>query len=97
MTIVIAIIAGGLLGLLYFGGLWLTVKKMMKAKNPGLLYLGSSLLRTAIVITGFYLISGSNWKSWVSCVAGFIIARLILMRFLSKEKVKQVSLKENQV
>lgn len=37
------------LGLLYFGGLWLTIKNMNQARSPIVLTLGSFILRTGAV------------------------------------------------
>jgi len=37
------------LGLIYFGGLWLTIKNMNQSRSPIVLTLGSFVLRTGAV------------------------------------------------
>jgi len=76
----VALVAGILLGVIFFGGLWWTVRKGIGAKNPALWFLGSMLLRMAIVLAGFYFVGRENWPRLVVCFVGFIIARFIVMR-----------------
>ncbi len=77
---VLALLAGLLLGTVFFGGLWLTVQKGVTAKQPALWFGTSLLLRTVIVLAGFYLISGADWKRLLLCLLGFIIARFAVIR-----------------
>jgi len=75
-----ALIAGLLLGAIFFGGLWWTVRKGVFSKSPALWFLGSMLLRMGIVLIGFYFVGRDDWQRLVVCLLGFIIARLIVMR-----------------
>jgi F1F0 ATPase subunit 2 len=70
--------AGFLLGLIFFGGLWWTIRRMLHSQRPALWMLGSLLLRTAIVLSGFWLLADHDWKRMLVCMAGFFIARLAL-------------------
>jgi F1F0 ATPase subunit 2 len=74
------VVAGILLGAIFFGGLWWTVRKGVSSKNPALWFLGSMLLRMGIVLAGFYFVGRGDWKRLVSCLLGFIVARFIVMR-----------------
>ena len=76
LTWALAGLAGGSLGALFFGGLWWTVRKGVSSPRPALWFLGSGLLRMSIVLAGFYLVSGGQWKRAVACLLGFVIARL---------------------
>ena len=50
--------AGGFfLGVLFFGGLWLTVVKSLVSKRPWVWFLTSMVLRTSIALSGFYLLA----------------------------------------
>ena len=69
---------GFLLGLIFFGGLWWTVRHMLHSRHPALWMMGSLLLRTAIALSGFWLVAGHDWKRMLTCLAGFFIARLTL-------------------
>jgi F1F0 ATPase subunit 2 len=51
LTLVLASVAGVLLGALFFGGLWWTVQKGLSSKRSALWFLGSLLLRMSIRIT----------------------------------------------
>ena len=78
--LMLAWLAGGMLGAMFFGGLWWTVRKCLSFEQPALLVLGSVLLRTSIVLAGFYFIAQGQWERLVACLCGFIIARMIMTR-----------------
>ena len=75
LTLLLALVAGGALGVFFFFGLWWTVQKGVASKHPALWFLGSMLTRTGIILTGFYYVSGGRWERLVACLAGFTIAR----------------------
>jgi F1F0 ATPase subunit 2 len=91
---VLAFIAGSALGILFFGGLWFTVKKAVAAKVPALWILSSFFLRISITLIGFYFVSSGNWKRLLVCVAGFIVARFFVIHFTRSIDEKQLSLKK---
>ena len=62
LFMVLAFITGIVLGILFFYGLWLTVKKAVLSKLPALWFLGSFLIRTGITLGGFYYIAQGNWQ-----------------------------------
>lgn len=78
LLLLLAFIAGLALGTLFFGGLWITVKKTVTAKVPAILVLSSFFLRVGIVLVGFYFVSQGNWQRLLICLFGFIIARFIV-------------------
>jgi len=80
LFLVFALVAGILLGAIFFGGLWWTVRKGVFSKSPALWFLGSMLLRVGIVLAGFYFVGRGDWQRLVTCLLGFIIARFIVMR-----------------
>jgi F1F0 ATPase subunit 2 len=80
LILALALFAGLLLGAIFFGGLWWTVRKGVAAKNAALWFLGSLLLRMAIVLAGFYFVGRGNWQRLMICLLGFVIARFIVMR-----------------
>ena len=80
LNLVLASVAGVLLGALFFGGLWWTVQKGVSSKRSALWFFGSLLLRMSIALAGFYFVSGGHWKRLLACLFGFIMARLIIMR-----------------
>ncbi len=75
-----ALVAGVLLGIMFFGGLWWTVRRGFSSKQPGLWFFGSQLLRMSIALAGFYFVSGGHWERLLVCLLGFLLARLVVMR-----------------
>ena len=71
---------GAVLGVVFFGGLWWTVRKSLYAKHPALWIFGSLILRISIVAAGFYLLSGRHWGRLLLSLLGFIAARFGVMR-----------------
>jgi F1F0 ATPase subunit 2 len=75
-----AFVLGGILGVFYFGALWFTVRRIPHARHPGLLTLGSFLIRLAVTLAGFYLVVwGGHWERLLSCLLGFVLARVVLV------------------
>jgi F1F0 ATPase subunit 2 len=80
LRLVPALLAGLLLGAVFFGGLWWTLRKGLASQRPARWMLGSLVLRTAIVLTGFYLIGGDQSQRLAAALLGFVIARLVVTR-----------------
>jgi F1F0 ATPase subunit 2 len=80
LSLVLALMAGVLLGAIFFGGLWWTVRKSFSSKQPALWFLGSSLLRTTLVLAGFYFIALGQWQRLLVSLLGFAMARLMVTR-----------------
>ena len=91
---ILAFIGGLLLGTLFFGGLWFTVKKAVTAKVPALWIFSSFFLRISITLVGFYFIGAGNWQRLIVSVIGFIVARFIVIHFTKSIDEKQTSLKK---
>jgi F1F0 ATPase subunit 2 len=81
-TLTLALLAGMVLGVFFFAGLWWTVRKGLVAANPALWFLGSFLLRTAVTLTGFYMVVANDWRRLLAVLVGFVLARALLTRQL---------------
>ena len=81
LSLLLALVTGVLLGAMFFGGLWWTVKKGVSSKRSALWFLGSLLLRTSIALAGFYFIAHGHWERLLMCLLGFVVARPIVMGF----------------
>ncbi|MDP9044641.1 MAG: ATP synthase subunit I [Pseudomonadota bacterium] len=68
-------LAGALLGGLHFGGLWWTVRRVVRSNVPGTWLLISLVLRSALsaVVLGF--VSAGQWQGLLAGLAGFLMAR----------------------
>jgi len=73
--------AGLALGIFYFGGLWLTLRRLLDSKQPALLTLGSYLGRLAVCFAGFFLIARvGDWQGVLVCLLSFLLVRVALVR-----------------
>ncbi len=79
LSYMLSLLAGFFLGYIFFGGLWLTVRRLPQMKNPFLWMILSLLLRLGIALTGFYfIVRGGHWIRLLICLAGFMVVRYIL-------------------
>lgn len=77
-------LGGMLLGCVFFGGLYWTTGHVLQSGRPGLLLVASMLVRYAVALAGFYwLISGDPVRAGVA-LAGFVVARWVLVRKVEK-------------
>ena len=84
LDLALALIAGVLLGAFFFGGLWWTVQKGVTSERPALWFLGSLLLRTSLILAGFYFVSQGHWSRLVACLLGFLVGRVIVVKRLTQ-------------
>jgi F1F0 ATPase subunit 2 len=77
-ALVLPLLAGVLLGMFFFGGLWWTIRRGVSSKQPAVLFFFSLLLRTGIALAGFYFVARGDWRRVLSCLVGFILARILV-------------------
>jgi len=93
LFMILAFIAGLVLGIFFFGGLWFTVKKAVTAKTPSIWFFLSFFLRVSIVMFGFYYISPGGLQPLIVSVLGFIVARFVVTHF-TKSIDKKITKRE---
>ena len=71
--------AGVVLGVVFFSGLWWTVRQGVSSPRPALWFVGSMLLRTGVVLAGFHFVGGGQWPRLLVCLLGFVLARSLVM------------------
>ena len=91
---ILVFMAGLIMGVFFFGGLWLTVKNTLTSKTPALWVLGSFVLRMGITIFGFYYVASDNLQRLLICMLGFIMARFAIIRITKSIEKKQVHSKK---
>ena len=89
LALALALFAGALLGTFFFGGLWWTVQKGVVSERPALWFLGSLLLRTGLILAGFYFVSQGHWSRLVACLVGFLVARIIVVTRLARAQTEE--------
>lgn len=85
LWILSSLLVGVLLGAVFFGGLWWTVRRALASDRVALWIVGSFILRLLIVLTGFYLACGDDWRRWLAAALGFGIARAVVTRITRTE------------
>ena len=78
LMLLVAGVVGLVLGAIFFGGLWWTLRKGIASPRPALWFLGSMLVRMSIVLGGFYWVGGGQWQRMVACLIGFVSARFLV-------------------
>jgi F1F0 ATPase subunit 2 len=78
--LIVALLAGGLLGVVHFGGLRITLDYLPRVTRRELLLVGSFLVRVALCLGGFYLVMGGHWERLLACMLGFMVIRHMLVR-----------------
>ncbi|NDY41612.1 ATP synthase subunit I [Dissulfurirhabdus thermomarina] len=83
--------AGALIGAAFFGGLWLTLRRLPGARRPGLLAAASYALRLGLAVAGFAAVSGGRWDRLAACLAGFVAARIAMARRLGPGREREAA------
>lgn len=81
--------AGLAIGVFYFGGLWLTILRVMQSPYAALWALTSFVARSAIAVGGFYFVAGGSWARLGVCLLGFLAARTLLIHYYRPNKRPQ--------
>jgi len=90
-TLALAWLAGGLLGAIFYGGLWWTVRKGVSSRQPALWFFGSLMLRTCVTLAGFYVAAGGHWERLLSCLLGFVMASVFVTRLTRPSAEREAS------
>jgi F1F0 ATPase subunit 2 len=85
-----ALVIGVFLGILYFGGLWLTVKALPRAANPVRLTVMSFVGRIGLVIGAMALITDGQATTLAAMLVGFMVVRFVSV-YASRWKPSQTA------
>ena len=78
---VLILLAGAALGVVFYGGLWLTVRALPTSRHAILLALASFWSRTLLVVGGLLLAMDTSWQRALICLLGFTVARIGMSRW----------------
>ncbi|MCZ0813064.1 MAG: ATP synthase subunit I [Pseudomonadota bacterium] len=94
MTESLAILAGGVFGLLYMGVLWAAVRILTSGQSVWL-FAAMGLLRAGLLVGALWLVlrSGATASNLVFGVLGFIAVRLLATRFVKPAHPERASWK----
>lgn len=77
--VILSAFIGVLLGLAYFGGLWLTLQRLSSSRRPALVAFASFLIRTALLLAAIYWVMDGRIERLLALMAGFLLARQVLL------------------
>lgn len=81
-ALMLSFLAGIVIGGVYFGGLWATVRGLPDAGKPFRRLGLSFALRAALALAGFTLVLRQGWESLAAAMLAFLVMRGILLRRL---------------
>lgn len=77
-----SVAAGSLVGVLFFGGLWWTVRQLTHAKHASFMLVVSFVLRAMAMMGVGYAVCGDDFLLIFGYLSGFIISRSLILRNL---------------
>ena len=94
LAVGIGLLGGVLLGCLYFGGLWLSVKKLKSIEGKKKFLLLSWAVRSVLLCLGLYALARYNAASLLCGAAGLLATRSVIVRAgkrkIGMEKAKEI-------
>jgi F1F0 ATPase subunit 2 len=76
-------IIGAAAALLYFGGLWITVRRLPRARNPWRQYATSLVVRLGVLGLALFYGLQSDWLPVVAAAMAFLLVRYFLVFVLA--------------
>jgi len=80
----LAFAVGVVLGVFYFGTLWLVVRRLDRLAWPALWLGVTGMLRLAVVLVLFTLVLGTRWERLVVALVAFLAVRVVLTGWLGR-------------
>lgn len=82
-----ALAVGLFAGLIFYGGLWLTIRSLATMRLPGLVFLVSFVVRSAACLALLWFGAGPGWIGLGVAVFGMLLVRTLLTRALGPLRV----------
>ncbi len=79
LTLSLDFIAGLVLGAIFYGGLWWTVRRLC-VKAAGRWLVASFVVRASVALAGFYAVARGTGYGAAACLVGFFVARMVVTR-----------------
>lgn len=89
ITVAVGLVAGVMLGLVFFGGLWWTTQRLAASSQPGILVSVSLLVRVAVLAAGLFLLAQVGNAALLAAVLGLLVTRIGLTRLAMNGQLPQ--------
>jgi F1F0 ATPase subunit 2 len=93
IAISLSLLAGVLIGTLFFAGLWWTVRYGLRSNHPALLFMISLIARLGLAFGAFYLVSDGALDRLAAALLGFLMSRHFIqwwVRPRTEPKIRKV-------
>ncbi|MBD3270915.1 MAG: hypothetical protein GF384_00070 [Elusimicrobia bacterium] len=85
LSMLLLFFTGIMLGVLYFGGLWLTIQLVASGGNRMRIAAVSYVLRLTVVgLCLFFILKTGLWLLIIPCLIGFVTSRMIMIRTVKR-------------
>jgi F1F0 ATPase subunit 2 len=84
--LLLAFVAGVGIGVIFFGGLWWTVRRLGTVESPARLTLASFFVRTGVALVALYFVMGGEWERLIAALLGMVVIRFLLVRRLRPQE-----------
>lgn len=88
IVLVAGLISGCVLGLIYFGGLWWTVRQLPSSRHPGSLAIGSLVARLGILATGLFVVAQFGPAALLMSGLGLLLIRQFMIHHVQSETMR---------
>lgn len=83
--VVVGVLAGLVLGTVFFGGLWLTTVRLSRSRHVLILTVGSFVGRSLVSLAGLFLVARFvGFVGIVSSLLGFVAMQIVFLRLSMK-------------
>ena len=86
--ILTCLIYGLVLGLIYLGLLWITIRSLPRIRHKGLALFLSATIRLCLFLMGAICLSQQNPARFLWIVLGFIVTRFVLLGLIKTKGAK---------
>lgn len=97
LALAVGLVAGAVLGLVFFGGLWWTTQRLATSPRPGLLLSVSLLVRVVVLAAGLLLLAQIGGGPLLLGAVGLVAARIGLTRLAVNGRLPQPATSEPTV
>ncbi len=79
------------LGVAYYGGLWVTLRRIARARRPALEIVGGYFARLMVMAVCFILlVRGGHWDRLLACLAGVVLVQAALAGKNSRKRLRKL-------
>ena len=86
LSIILRLLGGTALGILFYTGLWLTVRQLPHSRHPIALTLASFWIRMLVLLAGLIWAMRGPWAYVLFCLVGLWIGRSAVSKMVSESQ-----------